>query len=135
MIKKTIYILSFIFLLMTISCSKKNNNVTNPILEDTKYTVKGIDSKYNAVWKFFNADETGNSSVDVVISDGGISGLIVSNKNEKADFSKDYIFSTEKEDENIYYSRYFGYIVSEGDWVGELQFPTYDDETVGYVYI
>ncbi|WP_300758844.1 hypothetical protein [uncultured Brachyspira sp.] len=135
MIKKTIYILSFIFLLMTISCSKKNNNVTNPIFEDTKYTVKGIDSKYNAVWKFFNADETGNSSVDVVISDGGISGLIVSNKNEKADFSKDYIFSTEKEDENIYYSRYFGYIVSKGDWVGELQFPTYDDETVGYVYI
>ncbi|PCG20772.1 hypothetical protein [Brachyspira sp. G79] len=136
MIKKTIYISAFIFLLITISCSKNSNNsITNPILEESKYTVKGIDSKYNAVWKFFNADETGNSSVDVIISDGGISGLIVSNKNEKADFSKDYIFSTEKEDENIYYNRYFGYIVSRGDWIGELQFPTYDDETVGYVYI
>ena len=133
MIKKTIYISAFVFLLMTISCSKKNNSVTNPILEETKYTVKGINSKYNAVWKFFNADETGNSSVDVVISDGGISGLIVSNKSEKADFYKDYIFSTEKE--NIYYDRYYGYIVSKGDWVGELQFPTYEDETVGYVYI
>ncbi|WP_304331202.1 hypothetical protein [Brachyspira innocens] len=134
MIKKTIYISAFIFLLMTVSCSKKNNNVTNPILEETEYTVKGIDSKYNAVWKFFNADEKGAKPVDVSISDGAINNLVVSNKSENVSFSKDSIYSCEKEESNIYYQRYFGYIISDGKWVGEIHFPIYD-ETVGYVYI
>ena len=119
---------------MTISCSKKNNNVTNPILEETKYTVKGINSKYNAVWKFFNADEKGAKPVDVSISDGAINNLVVSNKSENVSFSKDSIYSCEKEESNIYYQRYFGYIISDGKWVGEIHFPIYD-ETVGYVYI
>ncbi|MDO7021312.1 hypothetical protein Q5M86_11075, partial [Brachyspira innocens] len=132
--KKTIYISAFVFLLMTVSCSKKNNNVTNPILEETEYTVKGIDSKYDAVWKFFNADEKGAEAVDVSISDGGVNNLVISNKSEKVSFSKDSIYSCYKDESNIYYKRYFGYIISDGKWVGEIHFPIYD-ETVGYVYI
>lgn len=101
MIKKTIYISAFIFLLMTVSCSKKNNNVTNPILEETEYTVKGIDSKYNAVWKFFNADEKGAKPVDVSISDGAINNLVVSNKSENVSFSK-IVFTAARKRKVIY---------------------------------
>ena len=53
---------------------------------ESEYTVKGLDPKYNATWQFFNADSTGNNGVDVVIKDGEISGLVVSNK--KSNFYK-----------------------------------------------
>lgn len=83
---------------------------------------------------FFNSDYKGAKAVDVYISDGSINNLVVSNKSENVSFSKDSIYSCEKEESNIYYQRYFGYIISDGKWVGEIHFPIYD-ETVGYVYI
>ncbi|EKV57927.1 hypothetical protein A966_02301 [Brachyspira hampsonii 30446] len=137
MIKKTIYLTFTILLfLLIISCGKNASNSTSPITkENSEYTVKGLDAKYNTVWKFFNADETGNNAVDVVIENGGINGLIVSNKTTKVNFTKDDIYSIADENKNKYYDRYFGYIVSSSDWVGEIQFPTDEYETVGYVYI
>ena len=134
MIKKIICIT--IIILFMLSCSKESNNVTSPLKSsENGYTVKGLDSKYNADWKFFNADETGNRPVDVTINSGMIKGLIVSNKTEKVNFDKDGIYSSKIKKENLYYGRYYGYIISYNDWVGEIQFPVYEDETVGYVYI
>ena len=137
MIKKIIHIIIISYILLFIlSCGQNSNNVTSPITKnDGGYTVKGLNSKYNAVWKFFNADATGNKAVDIVIDNGAISGLIVSNKMTKIDFDRESIYSHKNEKENVYYGRYFGYIVSDKDWVGEIQFPIYEDETVGYVYI
>lgn len=146
--KKSIYIsaLSLLFLL-AISCGNNANNVTTPNNSGNnivgrrssitdKYTAEGIDAKYNAVWKFFNTDETGNKAVDVKIENGGIRGLIVSNKNETVNFDKESIYCIKgNEEKNKYYDRYYGYIVSSADWIGEIHFPTFDDETVGYVYI
>lgn len=142
MIKKTIYYIFTLWLfLFFISCGKNSNNVTNPTSYSnptteaiSEYTVKGLDAKYNTTWKFFNADSTGNDSVDVVISDGGISGLVISNKTDKVNFDKDTIYSIKEENKNKYYDIYFGYIVSSADWVGEIQFPTDEFETVGYIY-
>lgn len=73
--------------------------------------------------------------VDVVIKDGEISGLAVSNKSTKVNFSKNDIYSISEKNKNEYYNRYYGYIVSSTEWVGEIQFPTDEYETVGYVYI
>ncbi|ASJ21248.1 hypothetical protein [Brachyspira hampsonii] len=137
MIKKTIYLIFTILLFLPIiSCGKNVNNSTSPIAkESSEYTVKGLDAKYNTVWKFFNDDKTGNNAVDVVIDNGGIKGLIVSNKTTEVNFTKDDIYSIADEKKNKYYDRYFGYIVSSPNWVGEIQFPTDEYETVGYVYI
>lgn len=140
MIKKIIYFLIFLF---AVSCGKNTNNSTSPInsqklsydYNTQLYTDKGIADKYNGVWKFFNVDETGNKSSDVVINDGSINYLIVSNKNIKINFNKENIYSQKEEKNNLYYDRYFGYIISDVNWVGEIHFPTYDDETVAYVYI
>ena len=134
MIKKIICIT--IIILFMLSCSKESNNVTSPLKSsESGYTIKGLDSKYNGNWKFFNADKTGNRPVDVTINNGMIKGLIVSNKTEKVNFDKDGIYSSKIKKENLYYGRYYGYIISYNDWVGEIQFPVYEDETVGYVYI
>ncbi len=136
MIKKTIYLIfTFMLFLLAISCGKNANNSTSPSPKESEYTVKGLDTKYNSTWKFFNADGTGNEAADVVIDNGGINGLIVSNKTTKADFTKDDIYSIADENSNKYYDRYFGYIISSSDWVGEIQFPTDEYETVGYIYI
>ncbi|MEI0509583.1 hypothetical protein [Brachyspira intermedia] len=143
MIKKTIYyIFTFLLFIFFISCGNNSNNVTNPTSYNNpateainKYTVKGIDNKYNSTWKFFNADSTGNDSVDVVIENGGISGLVISNKTDKVNFDKNAIYSIKEENKNKYYDRYYGYIVSSDNWVGEIQFPTDEFETVGYIYI
>lgn len=141
-----------------ISCGSKANNTTNPnnanddtsvvnngldnnnnIIEVNKmntspYTVKGIDSKYNGVWKFFNTDETGNKSIDITIEDGAISGLVISNnkvKNNTISFKKDDIYSKPTKEDNQYYNhRYFGYIISDGSWVGEIHLPIYDESGI-----
>lgn len=135
MIKKTIYyIFTFSLFLLIISCGKNANSSTSPIPVESEYTVKGLDAKYNTTWKFFNADSTGNDSVDVVIADGGISGLVISNKTDKVNFDKNAIYSIKEENKNKYYDRYYGYIVSSDNWVGEIQFPTDEFETVGYIY-
>lgn len=137
MIKKTIYIIIIASLLLISSCGKNANQATSPITvkeAESEYTVKGLDSKYNATWQFFNADSTGNNGVDVVIKDGEISGLVVSNKKTKVTFTKDDIYSIKDENKNKYYDRYYGYILSSSDWVGEIQFPTDEYETVGYIY-
>lgn len=149
--KKLQYLLVCILIFTIVACSSKNNDITNPIsnanLNDnngnnskiitTSYTIHGIDEKYNGSWKFFNADDNGNIPVDITIKDGGVSGLVISNsKSQNAvSFTKEHIYSTPTPEENQYYDRYFGYIISEGAWVGEIHFPTYDDETVGYVYV
>ncbi|WIH87363.1 hypothetical protein [Brachyspira pilosicoli] len=149
--KKLQYLLVCILIFTIVACSSKNNDITNPIsnanLNDnngnnakiitTSYTIHGIDEKYNGSWKFFNADDKGNIPVDITIKDGGVSGLVISNgKSENTiSFTKEHIYSTPTPEENQYYDRYFGYIISEGTWVGEIHFPTYDDETVGYVYV
>ncbi|MEI0620636.1 hypothetical protein R4J18_07905 [Brachyspira pilosicoli] len=145
------YLLVCILIFTIVACSSKNNDITNPIsnanLNDnngnnakiitTSYTINGIDEKYNGTWKFFNADDTGNIAVDVTIADGGVGGLVISNSKSqnKVSFTKDNIYSRPTKEDNQYYNhRYFGYIISDGTWVGELHFPIYD-ETVGYVYI
>lgn len=113
MIKKTIYIIIIASLLLISSCGKNANQATSPITvkeAESEYTVKGLDSKYNATWQFFNADSTGNNGVDVVIKDGEISGLVVSNKKTKVTFTKDDIYSIKDENKNKYYDRYYGYI-------------------------
>lgn len=162
MIKKLQYLFLAALIFTVIACGSKANNTTNPnnsnedaavvnngldnnndIIEVNKmnaspYTVKGIDSKYNGVWNFFNTDETGNKSINITIEDGGISGLVISNnkvKNNTISFKKDDIYSKPTKEDNQYYNhRYFGYIVSDGNWVGEIHLPIYD-ETVGHVYI
>ncbi|MEI0607332.1 hypothetical protein R4K48_10295 [Brachyspira pulli] len=61
MIKKTIYIIIIASLLLMSSCGKNANQATSPITvkeAESEYTVKGLDSKYNATWQFFNADST-----------------------------------------------------------------------------
>ncbi|MEI0795797.1 hypothetical protein R4L75_07620 [Brachyspira pilosicoli] len=149
--KKLQYLLVCILIFTIVACSSKNNDITNPIsnanLNDnngnnakiitTSYTIHGIDEKYNGSWKFFNADDKGNIPVDITIKDGGVSGLVISNgKSENTiSFTKEHIYSTPTPEENQYYDRYFGYIISDGTWVGEIHFPTYDDETVGYIYV
>lgn len=152
MIKKLQYVLICISIFTVVSCSSKNNDITNPTKDDvynnnndnnartvtTSYTINGIDEKYNGTWKFFNADDTGNIAVDVTIADGGVGGLVISNSKSqnKVSFTKDNIYSRPTKEDNQYYNhRYFGYIISDGTWVGEIHFPTYDDETVGYVYV
>ena len=169
MIKKLQYLFLAVLIFTLISCGSKSNSSTNPnnANEDTAivnngldnntldnnldnninvkkinvspYTVKGIDSQYNGVWKFFNTDETGNKSIDITIEDGGISGLVISNnnkvKNNYISFKKDSIYSKPTKEDNQYYNhRYFGYIISDGSWVGEIHLPIYD-ETIGHVYI
>ncbi|WP_455145013.1 hypothetical protein [Brachyspira pilosicoli] len=65
-------------------------------------------------------------------------GLVISNSKSqnKVSFTKDNIYSRPTKEDNQYYNhRYFGYIISDGTWVGEIHFPIYDDETVGYVYV
>lgn len=149
--KKLQYLLVCILIFTIVACSSKNNDITNPIndasLYDTdnntriittsSFTVKGIDAKYSGSWAFFNADDKGNIAVDITISDGGVSGLVISNGQSQntVSFKKDNIYSKPKKEDNQYYDRYFGYIISDGTWVGEIHFPIYDDETVGYVYV
>ncbi|WP_157151747.1 hypothetical protein [Brachyspira sp. SAP_772] len=143
--KKLQYVLICISVFTIVACSSKNNDITNPINNDnnsktltTSYTINGIDEKYSGTWKFFNADDTGNVAVDVNVIEGGVSGLVISNskaKNNTVNFTKNNIYSKPKKEDNQYYDRYFGYIISDGTWVGEIHFPIYDDETVGYVYV
>ena len=142
MIKKILYISIFSVFLLIISCGKNSNNITKPTEGESSfnsdtivYTENGIDKKYNNVWYFYNTDNTGNKAVNITIQNGGISGLIVSNKNIKVNFNKENIHSIKDPKQNQYYGRYFGYIISSDDWLGEIHFPIYDDETVGYVYI
>ena len=142
MIKKILYISIFSSFLLIISCGKNSNNITKPTEEESSfnsdtivYTASGIDKKYNNVWYFYNTDNTGNKAVNITIQNGGISGLIASNKNIKVNFNKENIYSIKDPKQNHYYDRYFGYIISSDDWLGEIHFPIYDDETVGYVYI
>ena len=152
MINKLQYLLVCIGIFTIAACSSKNNDITNPTKDDvynnnndnnartitTSYTINGIDEKYSGTWKFFNADDTGNNGVDIIIQDGAISGLVISNNKAKStamSFKKENIYSKPTKEDNQYYDRYFGYIISDGTWVGEIHFPIYDDETVGYVYI
>lgn len=71
--KKLQYVLICISIFTVVSCSSKNNDITNPTKDDvynnnndnnartvtTSYIINGIDEKYNGTWKFFNADDTG----------------------------------------------------------------------------
>ena len=151
MIKKLQYVLVCISIFTIVACSSKNNDITNPTKDDiynnnnnnnakiitTSYTINGLDEKYNGTWKFFNSDETGNNGVDITIKDGGVSGLVISNGKSQniVSFAKENIYSKSTKEDNQYYDRYFGYIISDGTLVGEIHFPIYEDETVGYVYV
>ncbi|MBW5397356.1 hypothetical protein [Brachyspira pilosicoli] len=134
MLKKN-YMLLIIISIFILSCSSPSdpNNDNN---NESEYKANGIPATYDGTWKFYNVDNTGNTAIDVTISGGSISGLVISNKSgSKQNFDKSKIYSEEGNYKNIYYGGYKGYIVSDGNWIGEIQLPAQSSTGVGYVSI
>ena len=134
MILKKNYILLIIISAFVLGCSNPSdpNNDNN---NESGYVANGIPTTYDGTWKFYNVDSTGNTPINVTISGGSITGLVISNKTTTQNFDKSKIYSEEGNYANIYYGGYKGYIVSDGDWIGEIQFPNGSSTGVGYVSI
>ena len=138
MMKKILPIFIIISILV-LSCSSPSdpNNDNSSGNSGTGYIANGIPTMYDGTWRFYNSDSSGNTHVNVTISGGSITGLVISNdaSGNKQNFDKSKIYSKEKEFDNIYYGGYNGYIVSDGDWVGEIQLPQASSTGIGYVSI
>ncbi|MEI0558915.1 hypothetical protein [Brachyspira intermedia] len=137
MMKKILPIFIIISILV-LSCSSPSdpNNDNSSGNSGTGYIANGIPTTYDGTWQFYNVDSSGNTPVNVNISGGSITGLVISNKSgSKQNFDKSKIYSKEKEFDNIYYGGYNGYIVSDGNWVGEIQLPNGSSTGIGYVSI
>ena len=138
MMKKILPIFIIISILV-LSCSSPSdpNNDNSSGNSGTGYIANGIPTMYDGTWQFYNSDSSGNTHVNVTISGGSITGLVISNdaSGNKQNFDKSKIYSKEKEFDNIYYGGYNGYIVSDGDWVGEIQLPNGSSTGIGYVSI
>lgn len=132
-------ILLIIISILVLSCSSPSdpNNDNSSGNSGTGYIANGIPTMYDGTWQFYNSDSSGNTHVNVTISGGSITGLVISNdaSGNKQNFDKSKIYSKEKEFDNIYYGGYNGYIVSDGDWVGEIQLPNGSSTGIGYVSI
>ena len=136
MIQKFYPILIIISILMLSCSSPSNPNNDNSSGDSSTYKANGIPNTYDGTWQFYNADDTGNTPVAVTISGGSITGLVMSNKSgSKQDFDKSKIYSESGTYANIYYGGYKGYIVSDGDWVGEIHLPNGSSTGIGYVSI
>ncbi|WP_096737283.1 hypothetical protein [Brachyspira sp. G79] len=61
--------------------------------------------------------------------------MVISNKATTINFDKYKIYSENGTYKNIYYGGYKGYIVSDGNWVGEIQLPNGSSTGIGYVSI
>lgn len=133
MILKRIYILLLLISAFILSCS--NPSDPNDNNNENVYAANGIPNTYDGTWKFYNVDDTGNTAADVTISGGSITGLVISNKTTTQNFDKSKIYSESGTYANTYYGGYKGYIVSDGDWIGEIQFPAQSSTGVGYVSI
>ncbi|MEI0490190.1 hypothetical protein [Brachyspira pulli] len=135
MLKKIlpIFIIMNIFILSCSSPSSPNNDNSNN--NNKGYIANGILNTYDGTWQFYNVDSSGNTAIDVTISGGSINGLIISNKGTAQNFDKSKIYSKKDEYDNIYYGGYTGYIVSDGDWLGEINLPNGSSTGIGYVSI
>lgn len=135
---KKYYLFFIIISILVLSCSSPSdpNNDNSSGNSGTGYIANGIPTTYYGTWQFYNTDSSGNTPVNVNISGGSITGLVISNKSgSKQNFDKSKIYSKEKEFDNIYYGGYNGYIVSDGNWVGEIQLPNGSSTGIGYVSI
>lgn len=138
MLKRTLPIFIVISILV-LSCSSPNNpndDASGGSSSTSGFIANGVPTTYDGTWKFYNVDSSGNTPVDVTISSGSISGLVISNKpGSTQNFDKSKIYSENGTYKNIYYGGYKGYIVSDGNWVGEIQLPNGSSTGIGYVSI
>lgn len=130
-----IFIIISILVLSCSSPNNPNNDTSGGSSSASGFIANGIPTTYDGTWKFYNTDDTGNTTVDVAISGGSISGLVISNAATTQNFDKSKIYSENGTYKNIYYGGYKGYIVSDGDWVGEIQLPNGSSTGIGYVSI
>lgn len=132
---KKFYILLIIISAFVLGCSNPSDPNNDDNNNGSGYIANGIPTTYDGTWKFHNVDATGNTAIDVTIAGGSITGLVISNKTTTKNFDKSKIYSEEGNYANIYYGGYKGYIVSDGNWVGEIQLPAQSSTGIGYVSI
>lgn len=134
---KKILPIFIIISILVLSCSSPSdpNNDNSSGGSSTGYIANGIPTTYDGTWQFYNVDDTGNTPVAVTISGGSITGLVISNKTTTQKFDKSKIYSEGGQYDDIYYGGYKSYIVSDSDWLGEINLPNGSSTGIGYVSI